>query len=148
MGQQIQTVVLAQCTSKKRRESCPAQYLYEESAYFRKQRAYAKTADKWFIQSAKYGLVRPDEVIEPYDEHARDLVDPEKWAEQIARDLNAEVEVGATVKLLGGTAYTEPLVPFLERFGYDVHTPLQGQRIGERMATLDEMVQKTKQATL
>jgi len=68
----IARVVIAQCTGSKRDEPAPARDLYDESAYFRRQREYAVArGDVWFIQSAKHGLLAPETEIEPYDKHAQ-----------------------------------------------------------------------------
>jgi hypothetical protein len=131
------TVVLAQCTSEKRSGKWPAKKLYDESAYFRKQRNYAEQADKWYIQSAKYGLVHPEWEIESYDVNARDLENPDNWAREIALDLDERIDDDAETKVLGGEAYSSPLVPHLEEMGYEVHTPLAGMKIGERLSALD-----------
>lgn len=137
-------VVICQCTSAKRDEPAPAGEIYDESAYFRKQRAYAKAvADKWFIQSAEHGLLDPETVIEPYDKRPKDIDDVDAWAESIAVSLGGRVTAGATVEILGGVAYADPLTPELERFGYDVIEPLRGARIGERQRWLGDKAQET-----
>jgi len=142
----ITHVVIAQCTSAKRDGEHAARDLYDESSYFRKQRAYAETADAWYIQSAKYGLVEPDDVVESYDTHAKDIDDPETWAAETAADLAERVAADATVEALGGKNYADPLTPELEARGYDVLEPLRGQRIGTRQASLDDMTNRTLEA--
>jgi len=134
-----QRVVIAQCTNDKRDGQHRAADLYDESTYFRKQREYARTADRWFIQSAKYGLLDPDKTVESYDRHAKDIDNPEVWAESIADDLEAAIPSAAVVELLGGAAYADPLTPELERRGFDVVEPLRGLGIGERMAHLQRL---------
>jgi len=139
-GQGIHRVVVAQCTASKRDGTHPARELYEPSTYFRKQRDYAEAvADKWFIQSAEYGLLCPDERVESYDTHAKNIEDSGEWAALIARDLAALVPQTATVEILGGAHYADPLTPELEARGFDVLEPLRGQGIGTRMASLGEM---------
>lgn len=131
-------VVLVQCTNEKRDGTHPARDLYDESTYFRKQRAYAESVSRfWFIQSAKYGLVPPDRIINSYDKHAKEISDPDAWATEIADDLSNTVNTTATIEILGGTAYSDPLRPELEAMGYDVVEPLRGLGIGERMSWLD-----------
>ena len=135
----VDRVVIAQCTGSKRDGEHPARDLYDESDYFRKQRAYAESnADKWFIQSALYGLLRPDDVVESYDKHAKDVDDPETWAAEIAADLSSTVPATATVEVLGGSRYADPLTPELERLGFEVIEPLRGQMIGKRKQLLIE----------
>ena len=141
-------IVVAQCTGSKRDGTHAARDLYDESTYFRKQRAYAETADKWFVQSAKYGLLKPDDPVESYDTHAKELEDPESWAEAIADDLEGEVDKPAVVELLGGKRYADPLTPALEARGFDVVEPFRGLGIGERMAALDTKVTKVSHAPL
>jgi len=142
------TVVLAQCTDSKRDGSHRAADLYDESAYFRKQRRYARAVgDSWFIQSAKYGLVSPDTVIESYDTHATDLSDRQQWAREIAANLSSRVGRGRVV-LLGGKDYTQPLRRELERRGFSVSEPLTGKGIGERMSWLDTQSEEVLNATL
>lgn len=136
-------VAVASCTKQKRREDAPARKLYDESTYFRKQARYAETADEWWIQSAKYGLVHPDRVIKPYDTRADDLDEPNRWAWNIACRLLQEYDPDdTTIVVLGGAAYADPLTPHLEEFGFEVHEPLRGQRIGDRMAALDRMADR------
>lgn len=136
---QTYRIVLVQCTNAKRDEPAPARNLYDESNYFVKQREYAEAvADYWFIQSAKHGLLEPDQLVEPYDKHAKDLDDPDKWGEEIASTI--EEKFGeAVVEILGGKRYADPLTPALERRGFDVIEPLRGQGIGTRMSSLKDM---------
>lgn len=140
-------VVICQCTNDKRDEPAPAGEIYDESTYFRKQRAYAEAvSDRWFIQSAKHGLLAPSMEIEPYDMRPEDIDDVEAWAGEIAGLLAEEVPTTATVEVLGGSAYADPLTPALERYGFDVIEPLRGARIGERQRWLGEKAQEAATA--
>lgn len=141
-------LVLAQCTNAKRDERSPAADLYDESTYFRCQRAYARTADKWAIQSAKHGLLWPHEDVRPYDKTTADIDDAEYWAYAIADEIEYATGTDWTVEILGGAAYADPLVPELEGRGFDVHEPLRGLGIGERMAKLNEMATEVAHAGL
>lgn len=133
-------VVLVQCTSAKRDAKAPAGEIYDASDYFRKQRAYAKAAgNHWFIQSAKHGLLRPETVIEPYDMRPKEIADTEAWTIEIADRIDSWVGLPATIEVLGGKKYADPLTPELETRGYDVLEPLRGQAIGERKASLLDM---------
>ena len=141
-------IVLVQCTSQKREETTTAARMYDPSDYFRKQRAYARAiGDRWFIQSAKHGLLEPETEIEPYDVSAHDLDDPELWADSIALELGDYYpEANATVEILGGAAYADPLTPELERIGFEVLEPLRGQGIGTRKRSLMEMTNRPLEA--
>lgn len=138
------TVVIVQCTDSKRDEPGPARELYDtgdwKADYFRKQRAYARTADVWYIQSAKHGLLHPDDEIAPYNKHAKEIDDADAWAEGIADSLldNHSPE-DTVVELLGGRDYADPLTPALEARGFDVIEPLRGEGIGDRKRILSRM---------
>ena len=61
------TIILVSCVRKKRATASLAKDLYI-SDWFRKPAAYAgRNSDAWYILSARYGLVEPNQVIEPYD---------------------------------------------------------------------------------
>jgi len=72
---------------------------------FKKAAAYCnKNYDKWFILSAKYGLLDPDTVINPYDETLNDM-NPNQvdtWAQEVASNLN-----GATYHIHAGKEYQQ-----------------------------------------
>lgn len=141
-------VVLVQCTNSKRDGTHRAANLYDTSTYFRKQRRYARAvADRWFIQSAEYGLVAPDAVVESYDTHAGALEEPRAWARQIAAELSSRVGRGR-VELLGGSDYADPLRPELKARAFDVAEPLAGKKIGDRMKWLDGRVEEVLNASL
>jgi GNAT superfamily N-acetyltransferase len=143
-----ETFVLAQCTSQKADSKSAAAELYEPSAYFRLQRAYAKTAELWAIQSAKHGLLWPETAVAPYNRTPDDIDSAEAWAADIAAAIDEAVGGAWTVELLGGAAYADPLTPALEARGYEVHEPLRGLGIGERMAELKTRTTEVSHATL
>lgn len=59
------TVGLVGCASQKLKRPAPARELYV-SPLFKKASAYAEaTCDRWYVLSAKHGLVHPDAVLEP-----------------------------------------------------------------------------------
>lgn len=64
----VATVYLVACISRKRSEPARAEALYDSPLFAKSARLARLRADKWFILSAKYGLVSPQAVIAPYDE--------------------------------------------------------------------------------
>ena len=57
------------CGSKKKLYACPAKEMYEDGSLFKKMQEYAKQAyDKYYILSGHYGLLDPDQIIEPYED--------------------------------------------------------------------------------
>ena len=131
-------IVLIQCTNSKRDEPAPARNLYDQSYYFRDYRSYAETfGDEWYILSAKHGLLKPETVIEPYDERGIS----EEQAIAIADYLAGRVTANTTIELLAGMDYTDPLVPELERqTPADVVEPHRGLPIGKRRQKAQQAV--------
>lgn len=85
------TIALVSCVKQKQNSPCPARDMYT-SALFSKARVYAETsADAWFILSAKYGLVQPDETIAPYEQTLKgaSASDRRNWATKVRVQLSS-----------------------------------------------------------
>jgi hypothetical protein len=109
------------------------------SALFKSAVAYAKSnADRWYVLSAKHGLLSPDQVIAPYDTTLKNMSRAEQraWAGRVQEQLLQVTPVGAEVLVLAGVPYRQHLVPFLEARGHSVSVPLQGMRFGEQLKQL------------
>lgn len=136
----------------KMKHPAPARDLYV-SPLFRKSMAYAEaTCDRWFILSAKHGLVHPDEVIEPYDVRlGRATRYPENdappihaWASRVRSQLDlvlatAEIKNPLMV-LLSGQVYEAALY----RGPWAYETPLRGLGVGERLAWLNQEIARIR----
>jgi Family of unknown function (DUF6884) len=84
-------VGLVGCVKTKVSHAAQARDLYS-SALFRGRRAFVEsTCDRWFVLSAKHGLVSPDEVLEPYEETLNGKPTAEKrlWAATVLGELDA-----------------------------------------------------------
>jgi hypothetical protein len=80
---------LVSCVAAKRSAAAPARDLYI-SDWFQKARAYVeKQGDPWFILSAKHGLVRPDQVLQPYELTLNNMAAKERraWAQRVLEAL-------------------------------------------------------------
>ena len=145
MSHSARTIFLVSCVSSKRSAPAAARDLYC-SDWFLKARAYveAKNAD-WFILSAKYGLVPPPEVIQPYDLTLNDMTAEERraWAQRVAYELRPKLRRGDFVIVLAGQRYREYLIPLLKEWGCDVQIPLRGMGIGKQKAWLKNKVWKS-----
>ena len=130
----LQPLFLVSCVSKKHSTPRPARELYC-SDWFRKARAYVEMEDaKWFILSAKHGLVSPDQVIKPYNMTLKNMSTLKRrgWAKKVADTLQPHCKAGNRVIVLGGSKYREHLVPLLKEWGCYVETPLEGMGIGQQ----------------
>lgn len=73
-------ISLVACLKTKLEKPAPARDLYQ-SPLFQKASAYCeRTYDRWFILSAKYGLLDPKFVIEPYDLSLKSMTREERAA--------------------------------------------------------------------
>lgn len=135
------TVALVSCVKSKRASPAPAADLYT-SALFRSLRRYAEAnADSWFILSAEHGLLRPTEVVAPYERTLNRMrkADRAAWAERVQRQLLQELPAGADVIVLAGERYREGLIPFLREQGFRVSVPLEGLSFGRQLQRLKEL---------
>jgi hypothetical protein len=139
-GPLVVTALVA-CVGEKRTSLAPAQDLYQ-SPWFRKARAYAERyADRWFILSALYGLIAPDEIREPYNVTLNTMKAPERfaWAERVWPQILAAVPDPRRYRIvfLAGKHYRHHLAERLLVLGYDVEVPMEGLGIGEQLAWMD-----------
>jgi hypothetical protein len=101
------TVVLA-CSQKKGSRRAPAARLYQGPLFLAGRRWALSVTPAWriFILSARYGLVRSDEEIEPYDQRARD---PAALADLIRSSRHREQLRTGQVFHVGGAVYAAAL---------------------------------------
>lgn len=133
-------IALVACTARKTATPRPAAELYT-SALFTKASAYAaRIADAWYIVSAKYGLLGPQEIVASYDETLNRMPAAERrvWAERVLYDLCDVTEPGDRIIFLAGVRYREYLVGPLEELGYIVEIPMKRMRIGEQLRWLNQ----------
>ncbi|MEX2551955.1 MAG: DUF6884 domain-containing protein [Actinomycetota bacterium] len=131
-------VVLVACAGTKVPRPAPAKDLYV-SALFLKSRSYAERVGyRWYILSAKHGLLGPEELVAPYDVTLKDLPRAERraWAERVFERLRDELHSGDHVMFLAGSTYRQDLSGLLANEGYAFKAPLEGLRIGEQLQWL------------
>ena len=104
------TVVLVGCGKAKKDTKAKARDLYT-SSYFQSKREFAETADEWYILSAEYRIVDPERELEPYDVTMTDYTSDEReyWAETVNTQAKWRFDNDATVIVLAGRSYTDPL---------------------------------------
>jgi hypothetical protein len=84
------TVCIISCTAHKRDARMPAENLYSSDLFFKSRRYAQANFDSWLILSAKHGLIKPDQIIEPYDCNLGTLSAPEraKLSERVSRQAS------------------------------------------------------------
>src|SRR5262245_12149686 len=131
-------ICLVACAKTKRAMASRADELYV-SRLFSYGREYARlTADRWYVLSAKHGLLTPDQVIDPYEDtlKSKGVAQQRQWAEQVFASLRTVVSSGDEVTLLAGSEYRRFLVSDLARLGCKVHLPLEGMPLGVQISWL------------
>lgn len=131
-------MVLVGCVKTKLDVPAPARDLYT-SNLFRKERAYAELSGaRWFVLSAKHGLVDPEAILEPYDlrlsRTSRDY--RRTWGARVIDQLREAVGPldGQTIEIHAGSAYTDAIRGLLSAQGATVIEPLAGLTMGARLA--------------
>jgi hypothetical protein len=66
-------ITLVACGSKKLQQPAPARDLYIGGIFAMRRRYAERLGRPWFILFAKYGLVDPSQILEPYDQTIRDM---------------------------------------------------------------------------
>lgn len=129
-------IALVGCGKAKLAQPAKAGELYVGNLFVAAKAYARKHADGWFVLSAKYGLVGPAEVLEPYDmtmgAYDREL--KEHWGKLVRNDLRRGGYWGnATLVFLAGSEYEGAVTgaPHVEK-------PMDGMMIGQRLRWLKE----------
>lgn len=133
-------IFLLSCVSKKLDTKAAAEDLYV-SDWFKKAKVYAKmNADRWYILSAKYGLVDHRSIIEPYEHTLNNMKKQERlqWADQVLDAILANTAKGDTIVILAGVRYRQYIMEPLLQHGYIVEVPLESMGIGKQLSWLSK----------
>lgn len=132
-------IALVSCVKTKRTEATRACDLYT-SPLFRGLRRYAEThADRWYILSAKHGLLDPLTIVNPYEQTLNRMPKKERiaWADSVKADLTLSTPSDADFILLAGKRYREGIESFLGERG-TVVVPLEGLSFGRQLTWLKQ----------
>ena len=132
----MKRIVLISCVSKKLSYKAKAKDLYI-SPLFTLNYQYAKSLnpDKIFILSAKYGLLNPEQEIEPYNEtlNAKTTQEIKNWAQEILLDLKKQTDLMIDEFIfLAGTKYRKFLISHIKNY----KVPMEGLTIGRQLSFL------------
>ena len=128
-------VGLISCVKKKQDKEADASELYI-SPLFKKSKAYAtERLDKYFILSAKYGLLKPTDKIQPYDMTLNTMHKEERieWAENVFKELIEVISKKDEIVFLAGENYREFLEKKINERGNKTACPLYKMSIGEQL---------------
>lgn len=136
--EKVETISLVSCVSVKRASPAPAKDLYQ-STWFIKARAYVEAnGARWFILSAKHGLVQPDEVISPYELtlNTMGIAERRNWARLVQKQMDERMPNAKCIEVLAGQRYREFLMDYLRGRGTTVDIPMEGLPIGKQLSWL------------
>jgi hypothetical protein len=131
-------VGLVGCVKAKRSEPSRVEDLYT-STLFRGRWEYAeRTCDRWFVLSAKYGVLDADDVIAPYDETLtnKPIAARRAWSTTVLQQLEERLGdlSGKTFEIHAGAAYRDfGLLEGLTRRGAAVEVPAAGLLQGQQL---------------
>lgn len=131
-------VGLVGCTKSKLSRRARAEDLYSLSAMFRGRRAFvAQSCDRWFVLSAKHGVLAPSDELEPYDVTLVGAPTPVKraWSTRVIAELKEALGdlTGMTFEIHAGRDYWGyGLVDSLRSAGAQVELPTEGLSQGQQ----------------
>lgn len=133
-------VIIIGCGKAKRAEESPARELYTGSLFVACRRYAEASGLPWAILSARYGILLPDWVREPYEQKlaARGPA-LENWSMSAAKAVRLHVDRLTTeVVCLAGEAYAKPFAWALAYYRITCEQPLAGMQLGARLRWLKE----------
>lgn len=130
---------LVGCVKDKASVALPAEHLYRSTLFVGRRRYVERTCDRWFVLSARHGLIEPATIVEPYDETLKTKGRAERrhWSESVLEQLDTALGdlVGITFEIHAGAEYRDHgLASGLIARGAALEVPAAGMRIGEQLA--------------
>ena len=105
----------------------PAAELFESPGFAAARELAAASGHRWFVLSARHGLLDPDDVVGPFDDQLGDhsLGYRTAWGEWVAAALAERIWLsGVVVEVHGGVDFAQPLRHPLGRRGAGVELAL------------------------
>jgi hypothetical protein len=135
----MRRVGLVGCVKKKRDVPMRASELYVSSLFTGRRKYVARTCDRWFVLSAKHGVLEPEEIVAPYDVSLTTMSAAARrgWSAQVLDDLQRRLGgLGShTFEIHAGAAYRDfGLLDGLLRTGARVEVPAAGLSQGQQLA--------------
>ena len=141
----MKKIILISCVKEKQKHEAKAKALYI-SDLFKKSYKYAQllTPDNIFILSAKYGLLDPEQIIEPYNEtlNTKSSDEIREWSKKVITALKGKIDLDETVVIiLAGKKYYKYLLPYISNY----KLPLGTLSLGPRLSFLKKQIQEHEQ---
>lgn len=114
-------IALIACVKEKVDYAAPAREMYRSSLFesWIKDALDIQKVDRYFIVSGKYGLLKPDEIIEPYDLNLNNQSESYKneWSKKVLKRLSefCDLEQDEFIIYTNSTYYT-PVIEAVRHF--------------------------------
>jgi hypothetical protein len=142
-------LALISCTKSKQNHPCKAKEMYSVSNLFSKAYDYAlQNSDQIAILSAKYGLLLPDESIEPYELTLKKMADYKRreWTEKVLKQIEEKIGFSRINKVifLAGKEYRENIALALFSRGISYTIPIEGLTFGRQLQWYNEQIARAR----
>lgn len=129
---------LVGCVKEKAARPCAAKDLYLSTLFTGRRTYVENSCDEWWILSAKFGLVDPYGVLEPYDVTLKDAGRGIRrlWSQQVLAAIDDLIKPppGEIFEVHAGAEYRDfGLLDGLFTRNCRVEIPTQGMRIGRQL---------------
>lgn len=133
--------LLISCTKKKLDHPAPAKLIYTSTTFRESVRTAELLGIKFSILSAKFGILDPDRIIDPYDVSIKgmDAASKAKWALEVVNQLSHIINDGTNVMFFAGEDYCKPLVHAAEHRSWSFSMPMRGLPLGYRVGFLRQL---------
>jgi hypothetical protein len=130
-------VIVVGCTKSKMGYACPAEEMYSKSHLFKKTVVFIKSNyyTEYLILSAKYGIISPSDIIEPYEVKMGSVI-PTEILVSIRTNLS---DYNKIIAFCGSNYVNAMRKAFPTKC---IVEPLRGLGIGKRLQFLNEVYQQ------
>lgn len=117
-------ILLVSCGKRKSDIRCQAKEMYNSFRFQRIKDIAESLGIQWYIMSAKYGLLNPESIIEPYDMCLTNCSDEyqQQWARHIV-DKFVGLDKNTVFAVIANSEYSKNIVPMLIAEGFSVTAP-------------------------
>lgn len=131
-------IALISCSSLKTEYAAPAKDLYRGHMFLMAKKIIEHKKYPWFILSAKHGLLKPDDFIEPYNLSLKSMTknQREKWAYCVNQKLKIINNKNEKILVFAGELYLNAVQ------GFEVINPIKGLSLGYKMQRLKKILEE------
>ena len=134
----MKKIFLVSCAKSKKTEASKGEELYVSTLFQEAKKFALNGGDIWFILSAKYGLLNPQTVVDPYEKTLKKMTSEEKktWAMSVSKSLKPILKKDDQIIFLAGKDYRKDLEDEFRKEGIRVTAPLRSMGLGKQMGWL------------